>query len=265
MKKSQLLSRKLALLLLILCSGFSACSSSEITLMDDLKDQLVDAIADEAGSISKTAASDVKDFASTAAAVAKETAQAVIATEIAEVGNRLRDENPDPWDTLWLPNDSEFVAENINNIVGDDGLAGEGSIILMFALEYGVNPAFALAMFQKEANFARKGTIANAYKNPGNIIATGDCWGKPSGSLCTGIYGEISTDGRFGIYESMQDGIKAYFMLLAREYKPGTTRNCSDIECIINSYAPSSENNTALYVDQVSRWTKDFQQKILGR
>jgi hypothetical protein len=78
-------------------------------------------------------------------------------------------------------------------------------------------------------------------------------------------YGEISTNGCFGIYENMQDGIETYFMLLNREYQPGSRYNCSDIPCIINIYAPPSENDTPLYIQQITGWTKDYQQRILGQ
>lgn len=253
------------LLSFVFCFCMSACSASEKEMLDDMKDELVGAISDEVGTISKTAVSDVSDIASTAAVAVRATAQAAIATQIAEVADRLKGEPVDPWDTSWLPDDQDFIVDNINLILDGKGLEGTGDSILEYAFEYGVNPAFALAMFQKEANFAKPGTPANTNKNPGNIIATGDCRGKPKGSACVGNYGEVSVNGRFGVYATMQDGIKAYFMLLAREYQPGTRHNCSDVACIISFYAPSSENNTTLYIEQITRWSKDFQQKILGQ
>jgi hypothetical protein len=251
--------------LLILFLFLAGCTPQDQALLDQLKDELADAISDEVGEISKTAVSSVGDLAKTEAAGVKETAQAGLATQVAEISDRLKGEDPDPWDISWLPNDQAFVIRNINQILNGSGLDGMGEFVLEYALAYQVNPAFALAMFQKEANFAKPGTIAYSNKNPGNIIATGGCRGLDRGSACTGNYGEVSTNGRFGIYATMQDGIKAYFMLLDRQYRPGAQYNCEDIPCIISVYAPSSENNTTLYISQITNWTKDFQAKILGQ
>lgn len=253
------------LILLLVIFSIGACSSYEEELLYDLKDELVGAISEEVGSITDKAVSDVRDLASEAAEAAKAAAQAEIATRIAEIADRLKSQPVDPWDTSWLPDDHDFLVDNINTILAGKGMEGTGETILEAAFEYSVNPAFALAMFQKEAGFAKPGTMANANNNPGNIIATGNCRGKPAGSSCTGNYGEVSTNGRFGIYESMIDGIRAYFMLLSREYQPGAKRNCEDIPCIISHYAPPSENNTTLYIEQINRWAKDYQQRILGQ
>jgi hypothetical protein len=264
MKKRHLII-KVFLVLNIISLCISACTPYEEEIIDDLKDELFNAVSEEIGSISRKAVSDISDLANEAADAAKATAQAAIATQIAEVANRLKGQPVNPWDTSWLPDDHDFLVDNINKILTGKGMEGTGETILESALKYGVNPAFALAMFQKEANFAKPGTLANVNNNPGNIIATGACRGKPAGSSCTGNYGEVGTNGRFGIYASMQDGIKAYFMLLSREYQPGTHYNCEDIPCIISKYAPSSENNTVLYIEQINRWAKDYQQKILGQ
>jgi|GEM_PF-3470930 hypothetical protein len=176
-----------------------------------------------------------------------------------------RDSGPDPWDTSWLPSERSRVIGAIETIITSSetggspnaGLKGFGQAILDYALaeiepgRAGVNPAFALAMFRKEANFATYGAAAGN-KNPGNIICAGT---RP-------LYGATSCNGRFGVYPSMDTGIKAYYWLLQYEYKPGSSRNCADITCIINAYAPSAENNTRLYIDQVSAWTRDFQNRI---
>ncbi len=248
-------------ILIVICG----CSPSEKALVDQLGRELRDAIVEEAGEISKTAVSNVEEVAKTQAAALQATAKAALATQMAEVAARLDANKPQPWDTSWLPEDQELVVGYINNIISGTGMENTGSAILQDAFTYGVNPAFALAMFRKEASFAKVGTIAYANNNPGNIIATGGCRGLVAGSACNGNYGEISTNGRFGVYSTMQDGVSAYFMLLNREYKPGTKRNCEDINCIINAYAPPPENNTSLYIQQITGWTKDYQQKLLGQ
>jgi hypothetical protein len=253
------------IILIIIALIVTGCSPDEKELLDQLSRDLRDAIADEVGEISKTAVSNAEEVAKTQAAALQATAKAGLATQASEIAANLATKPPEPWDTTWLPADHEVVIANINAIIIGTGLENMGASILQNALAYGVNPAFALAMFRKEASFAKLGTISFANKNPGNIIATGACRGLTAGSSCSGNYGEISTNGRFGIYGTMQDGIEAYFMLLNREYQPGSRYNCSDITCIINIYAPPSENDSGLYIQQISSWTKDYQQRILGQ
>ncbi len=130
-------------------------------------------------------------------------------------------EEVDPWDTGWIADEEgarRGAARAVDAITAGTGLDGQGTVLIEAALAHGVNPAFALAMFQKEAGFAAPGTRAYRNNNPGNIIATGQCRGLAAGSTCSGAYGEVGTDGRFGVYASMADGVEAYFRLLAREY-----------------------------------------------
>ena len=201
--------------------------------------------------------------AETQAVYIKETARTQFATQLANLSGDLARKTPSPWDTSWVPSDSQFAIDKINDLLSGTGLVGAGEEILYGSRQYGVNPAFTLAMFRKEASFAAQETRARSNNNPGNIIATGNCRGLPTGSSCSGVYGEISTDGRFGVYASMADGIKAYFWLLEREYKPGTNRNCSDIACIVTVYCPPSECETNKYIDQITGWTREYQSQIL--
>ena len=164
-----------------------------------------------------------------------------------------------PWDLSWLLSENTIIISRIDHILASTELAGHGKSILQNASDYQVNPAFALAMFRKEANFAAPGTRANKNNNPGNIIATGECRGKPAGSSCSGVYGEVSTDDRFGVYPDMSAGIKAYFQLLNREYAPGSKRNCTDIPCIIQAYCPPSDCDTQNYISQITGWGIDYQ------
>ena len=161
-----------------------------------------------------------------------------------------------PWDISWIPQDHNSVISDINSLLRGKGLDNYGEAILNYSLEYEVNPAFALSMFRKEADFASLGSAATN-NNPGNIRPTGECKNSSTGSSCNGLYGEISTRNGFGVYPNMDAGIKAYFMLLANLYRGSF--NCQDLPCIISKYAPSSENNTNLYINQVEGWTKDYQ------
>lgn len=119
-------------------------------------------------------------------------------------------------------------------------------------------------MFRKEESFAAFGTRTYKNNNPGNIIATGSCKGLPFGSSCSGFYGEISTNGHFGIYSIMADCVKAFYKLLVREYKPGSERNCEDIPCIISAYCPATECGEEIYTKQIIEWTQQYQCQLVG-
>lgn len=170
-----------------------------------------------------------------------------------------------PWDVSWINGNPSDMSVPVDQILLGTGLAGNGDSIIKYAKEFGVNPAFALAMFRKEASFAAEGTRARKNNNPGNIIATGDCRKQAAGLGCSGVYGETSTDGRFGVYPSMDSGIRAYFLLLNREYAPGTKRDCSNAACIIKIYCPPSDCDTQNYIEQINLGTKEYQCQLLSQ
>jgi hypothetical protein len=112
-------------------------------------------------------------------------------------------------------------------------------------------------MFRKEAGFATRGTRAESNKNPANIVATGECWGEPEGRRCKGLYGEVGTDGRFGRYASMADGIEAFFVLMEREYAGMAlyelvSRACPPVECDVPAYVALME-----------QWISDYQAQLI--
>lgn len=76
--------------------------------------------------------------------------------------------------------------------------------------------------------------------NPLNIRVGNIWWGERT----------HQTDKEFEQFEKMEYGIRAAFIILRRyieKYKRNT------IELIINSWAPSSENNTKAYIDTVAK------------
>ncbi len=166
------------------------------------------------------------------------------------------------WDVSWIPADSQPLEGAIDLILKGTGLSGLGHKIIEYSKKYGVNPILALAMFKGESSFAFRGTRAYVNNNPGNIIATGNCRGSPKGSFCRGIYGEISTDGRFGVYASMVHGIKAFFIMLSTEYKPGKRYNCDDMTCVISSYCTLSKPDKSRYIAQIKEWMKNYQTQL---
>jgi hypothetical protein len=167
----------------------------------------------------------------------------------------------DPWDVSWLPTDrrgERALDQAIDAVLADTGLRGQGTTIRVNAQRHGVNPAFALAMFRKEAGFATRGTLAHSNRNPANIIATGACWGEPKGTRCKGIYGEVSTDGRFGRYASMADGIEAFFVLMEREYAGMT------LHALISRACPPVECDVPRYIALMEQWISDYQHTLLA-
>lgn len=251
---------------------FSGCSESGQEQLEELAGELAQTAVAEGEEQLKTAAVEVgqtvvaegQDFVETQAVILKATAEAELATQIARTIAEIENLTPSPWDTSWIPSDKEFAANRIDAILEGTGLADQGGAILQDSLKYGVNPAFALAIFRKEASFAAEGTRAKNNNNPGNISATGDCRGLPAGSSCDGHYGETGTDGRFGVYDTMADGVNAYFQLMKNEYMPGTSRNCSDMRCINSAYCPAPECNVDTYEAQMILWTKQYQREILS-
>jgi hypothetical protein len=75
--------------------------------------------------------------------------------------------------------------------------------------------------------------------NPGNIV-----YGKFAQSM-----GATGSDGRFAVFQSMEDGIKAAIKLLEGYVAKGT----DTVRKIISKWAPANENNTAAYIDAVSK------------
>jgi hypothetical protein len=89
---------------------------------------------------------------------------------------------------------------------------------------------------QKSTAQAPRGIRNN---NPGNIV-----YGKFAQSM-----GATGSDGRFAVFQSMEDGIKAAVKLLEGYVAKGT----DTVRKIISKWAPANENNTAAYVDAVAK------------
>ncbi|MFM0044126.1 hypothetical protein [Paraburkholderia sediminicola] len=75
--------------------------------------------------------------------------------------------------------------------------------------------------------------------NPGNIVYGG----------FARQMGATGSDGRFAVFQSMEDGIKAAIKLLEGYVAKGY----NTVRSIINRWAPPGENNTSAYVDAVAK------------
>ena len=109
-------------------------------------------------------------------------------------------------------------------------------------LQFGVNPAVALAFFVKESS---KGTAGLAVQtlNWGNLI---NPWNpdRVTGQTVSGFGHE------FPVYKSWIDGLADYCDLITSDRGPFAGEKRSTVRVLIPRYAPYSENNTALYIAQ---------------
>jgi|SRR6185312_2594828 len=83
------------------------------------------------------------------------------------------------------------------------------------------------------------GSRAARNRNPGNI---------EYGEFARN-HGAIGSDGRFAIFGTMEDGYKCLEDLLKTKYSEFS------IAKTISIYAPSTENNTELYIEHLCNWT----------
>jgi hypothetical protein len=157
---------------------------------------------------------------------------------------------PPPPPTALTPTDAQLAARIDSAVLAGTGLAGKGAVIVEAARRYRVPIDFALAVYQKEASFAKAGTKADRNNNPGNLRFAD--WQRE--------HGGAPNDG-FTKFPTMDDGIRASMALLARPmYADAVARR--DWGAIISRYAPSFENDTAQYIRQMDQYTATFRDKL---
>jgi hypothetical protein len=118
--------------------------------------------------------------------------------------------------------------------------AGTGQALYDLSIESGIDDAYALAVFGKESSFGKYGAGFDDHAL-GNIV----CAGYPT------------CNGRFRWYLSWEAGYQDFYQLIKREY---VARGLSTVEAITPVYAPSSENDTGLYIQQVRQSMLAFRQ-----
>ena len=133
-------------------------------------------------------------------------------------------------------------ADLMNQVLASAGspAAGTGQGLYDLSVQSGIDDAYALAVFQKESSFGRYGAGFEDHAL-GNIV----CAGYPT------------CNGRFRWYASWLAGYADFYQLISREY---VSRGCSTVETITPVYAPSSENDTGLYIQQVRQSMLAFRQ-----
>ena len=93
-------------------------------------------------------------------------------------------------------------------------------------------------------------TLAVRNNNPGNLRFAD--WQAEHGG---------APNGGFTKYPTIDDGIRASVHLLSMgSYKPAIDRR--DWGAVISRYAPSSENDTAIYIREMDEWTADYRAKL---
>jgi hypothetical protein len=116
--------------------------------------------------------------------------------------------------------------------------AGTGQALSDLSRQYQIDDAYALAVFQKESSFGKSGAGFED-RALGNIV----CAGYPT------------CNGRFRSYSSWEAGYEDFYLLIRREY---VARGLDTVETITPVYAPSTENNTGLYIQQVRTSLLEF-------
>jgi hypothetical protein len=133
-------------------------------------------------------------------------------------------------------------ADLINQVLSAAGspAAGTGQGLYDLSVRSGIDDAYALAVFEKESSFGRYGAGFEDHAL-GNIV----CAGYPT------------CNGRFRWYPSWEAGYQDFYRLISQEY---ISRGLSTVETITPVYAPSTENNTGLYIQQVRQSMQAFRQ-----
>jgi hypothetical protein len=128
----------------------------------------------------------------------------------------------------------------VNQVLAAAGspAAGTGQSLYDLSVQYHIDDAYALATFQHESSYGKYG-YASVDHSLGNIV----CAGYPT------------CNGRFRWYATWAQGFADFYQLIAREY---VAHGLTTLTRILPVYAPSSENDTAGYIESIRRAMVDF-------
>lgn len=115
-----------------------------------------------------------------------------------------------------------------------------GQIYIRMGRKYGINPAYAVAFFTKESSCGTQGSNLAAH-NFGNLR-----WNE----------GFPSLDNVWRAYPDWTTGMEAWFILIKQYYVNDLGKRTVDE--ILPIYAPESENDTQLYINQVKQWVNQL-------
>ncbi len=109
--------------------------------------------------------------------------------------------------------------------------------------EASVDVAFALAIWLKESEFGTTG-MAVTTQNPGNLTCAAADPARRSGCA-----------GRWATYATWSDALRDWFAYIEHHY---VAAGLTTVEAILPVYAPPGENDTALYIAQVTTWLREW-------
>jgi hypothetical protein len=141
-------------------------------------------------------------------------------------------------------------AAQIDSVLASYGspAAGSGRDFYNLGVEYGIDPAYALAFFIHESS-------AGTASGWAGIKADGSSTHNIGNIICAGY---SSCYNRFRDYPSWAEGIEDWYKLISTEYING--RSAYTVEQIIPIYAPSFENNVPGYIQSVNSLVSGWRQ-----
>jgi hypothetical protein len=141
-----------------------------------------------------------------------------------------------PYSVLGKPT---ITADFINQVLAsyNSPAAGEGQALYDLGVQYGIDPAFALAFFMHESTFGTMGE-ARTTMSLGNL-------------RCIPNYACADQDrGGYAQFNSWEDGFKAWYALIRNLYV--AQWGLTTVDQIIPRYAPTSDNNDeAAYISSL--------------
>jgi hypothetical protein len=142
--------------------------------------------------------------------------------------------NADPHGSYLVVGAPTVTAGFIDKVLAAYGspASGKGQALYDLGVKYGIDPVFALAMFQHESSFGKAGEARSS-------LSLGNLRGVPDEMTCR--------DG-FAWFATWEDGFEAFYRLIWFGYVKGqvTGHPCTTVEQIIPIYAPSSDGNTPI-------------------
>ncbi len=149
--------------------------------------------------------------------------------------NQLAAENKPQDKTYSLVNEPTVSADFIDQVLDyyQSPARGKGQALYDYGVQYGIDPAYALAFFMQESTLGTRG-VAAVTRSLGNIRATA---------------GHPQYKG-YRAYATWEEGFADWYRLVAKQYveRWGLTT----IDQIIPVYAPASDhNNEKLYISSV--------------
>ncbi|HEX8474474.1 MAG TPA: peptidoglycan-binding protein [Pyrinomonadaceae bacterium] len=165
------------------------------------------------------------------------------------LGSRTERNDDPPRVEPTQPTPPSDAVARLNRMLRGSGLEGKGELMLRLAERYDVPVELALAMFRKEAQWNTTG-VAPRNNNPGNIRFVGQ-------------QGAVRGAGGFARWQTVDEGIEAYFKLLGGSaYRQFV--DARDWRGLIYKYAPPTENDSQLYLNQITNWMSQYRREIFG-